>query len=181
MVNLKLVLTVRDYALDNVREWMSEYKNSIVEISGFDYEEIKAIIEQEPFEVRNGKYQRKIYDIAKGNARLAVMMAIIARETNKLESLNNVADLFEQYFETFVSDEDAFKDKHVLKALGIISLFYTLPYDDNELLNSVASSFSISIDELREAFDRLHSLDLVEINYEHVRIGEQNLSTYFFL
>lgn len=177
---LKLILTVRDYALDNVREWMSEYKNSIVEISGFDYEEIKAIIEQEPFEVRNGKYQRKIYDIAKGNARLAVMMAIIARETNKLESLNNVADLFEQYFETFVSDEDAFKDKRILKALGIISFFHTLPYDDNELLNSVANSFSISSDELREAFDRLHSLDLVELNYEHIRIGEQNLSTYFF-
>ncbi|SIQ62657.1 nSTAND3 domain-containing NTPase [Maribacter ulvicola] len=177
---LKLVLTVRDYALDNVREWMSEYKNSIVEISGFNFEEIKAIIEQKPFEVRHGKYQLKIYDIAKGNARLAVMMAIIARETNKLESLNNVADLFEKYFETFVSDEDAFKDKRILKALGIISFFYTLPYDDNELLNSVVSSFSISSDELREAFDKLHSLDLVELNYEHVRIGEQNLSTYFF-
>jgi len=177
---LKLILTVRDYALDNVREWMSEYKNSIVEISGFDFEEIKAIIEQEPFEVRHGKYQRKIYDIAKGNARLAVMMAMIARETNKLESLNNVADLFEQYFETFVRDENAFKDKHILKALGIISFFYTLPYDDNELLNSVANSFSISSDELREAFDKLHNLDLVELNYEHVRIGEQNLSTYFF-
>lgn len=177
---LKLILTVRDYALDNVREWMSDYKNSIVNISGFDFEEIKAIIEQKPFEVRHGKYQRKIYDIAKGNARLAVMMAIISRETNKLESLNNVADLFEQYFETFVSDEDAFKDKRILKALGIISFFYTLPYDDNELLNSVASSFSISSDELREAFDKLHSLDLVELNYEHVRIGEQNLSTYFF-
>ncbi|WP_417860923.1 hypothetical protein [Winogradskyella sediminis] len=177
---LKLVLTVRDYALDNVREWISEYKNSIVKISGFDYEEIKAIIEQEPFEVRHSKYQLKIYDIAKGNARLAVMMSIIARETNKLESLNNVADLFEHYFETFVSDEEAFKDKRILKALGIISFFYTLPYHDIELLNSVASSFSISSDELRDAFDTLHSLDLVELNYEHVRIGEQNLSTYFF-
>ncbi|EPR70286.1 hypothetical protein ADIWIN_3642 [Winogradskyella psychrotolerans RS-3] len=177
---LKLILTVRDYALDNVRDWMSGYKNSIVKISGFDYEEIKAIIEQEPFEVRHGKYQLKIYDIAKGNARLAVMMAIIARETNKLESLNNVTDLFEQYFETFISDENAFKNKRVLKALGIISFFYTLPYDDIELLNSVAISFSISSDELRDAFDTLHSLDLVELNYEHVRIGEQNLSTYFF-
>ena len=51
-----------------------------MEISSFDYEEIKAIIEQEPFEVRNGKYLRKIYDIAKGNARLAVMMAICNRK-----------------------------------------------------------------------------------------------------
>lgn len=177
---LKLVLTVRDYALENIREWLSAYENSIVEIGGFGYEEIKAIIEQEPFEVRNGTYQSKIYSIAKGNARLAVMMAMIARKTNKLESLNNVADLFEQYFETFVSDENAFKDKRVLKALGILSFFYTLPYNDNELLNSVAHSFSISSDELREAFDKLHSLDLIELNYQHVRIGEQNLSTYFF-
>ncbi|WP_323028449.1 hypothetical protein [Gelidibacter japonicus] len=177
---LKLVLTVRDYALENVRERLSTYENSIVEIGGFSYEEIKIIIEQEPFGVRNGTYQYKINAIAKGNARLAVMMAMIARKTNKLESLNNVADLFEQYFETFVSDEDAFKDKRVLKALGILSFFYTLPYSNSELLDMLANSFSIASDELREAFDRLHSLDLIELNYQHVRIGEQNLSTYFF-
>lgn len=177
---LKLVLTVRDYALENVRERLSLYEKAIVEIGGFGYQEINTIIEQDPFEVRNVTYQNKIYSIAKGNARLAVMMAMIARKTNKLESLNNVADLFEQYFETFVSDENAFKDKLILKALGILSFFYTLPYNDNELLNSVAHSFSIPTDGLREAFDKLHSLDLIEMNYQHVRIGEQNLSTYFF-
>jgi hypothetical protein len=94
--------------------------------------------------------------------------------------LQNIADLFEQYFGTFVSDEKTFKDKRVLKALGILSFFYTLPYNDGELLDSVAKSFSVSEDDLREAFDRLHGLDLIELNYEHVRIGEQNLSTYFF-
>lgn len=177
---LKLVLTVRDYALENVRDWLSIYENSIVEIGGFNYEEIKSIIEQEPFGIRNQTAQFKIYEIAKGNARLAVMMAMIARKTNKLESLNNVADLFEQYFETFVSDENTFKDKRVLKALGIISFFHTLPYNDIVLLNSIANSFLISSDELREAFDKLHSLDLIELNYQHVKIGEQNLSTYFF-
>lgn len=177
---LKLVLTVRDYALENVREWLSNYLNSIVEINGFSYEEISAIIEQKPFEVRNSKCQNKINTIAKGNARLAVMMAMIIRKTNTLDSLNNVSDLFEQYFETFVSDVGAFKDKRVLKALGILSFFNTLPYNDGELLDSVASSFLISRDELREAFDLLHNLDLIELNYQHVRIGEQNLSTYFF-
>lgn len=177
---LKLILTVRDYALQNIREWLSAYENSIIEIGGFDYEEIKAILEQEPLGIRNGEYQYKIYSIAKGNARLAVMMAMIAKKTNKLESLQNIADLFEQYFGTFVSDEKTFKDKRVLKALGILSFFYTLPYNDGELLDSVAKSFSVSEDDLREAFDRLHGLDLIELNYEHVRIGEQNLSTYFF-
>src|SRR5690606_30274846 len=102
---LKLILTVRDYALQNIREWLSAYENSIIEIGGFDYEEIKAILEQEPLGIRNGEYQYKIYSIAKGNARLAVMMAMIAKKTNKLESLQNIADLFEQYFGTFVSDE----------------------------------------------------------------------------
>jgi len=177
---LKLILTVRDYALENIREWLSSYENSIIEIGELGYEEIKSILEQEPFKILNGKYQYKIYSIAKGNARLALMMAMIAKETNILESLNNVSDLFEQYFETFVSDEDAFKDKKVLKALGILSFFFTLPYNDGELLDSVAKSFLVSSDELQEAFDRLHSLDLIELNYQHVRIGEQNLSTYFF-
>lgn len=177
---LKLVLTVRDYALENVREWLSLYESKIIKIKGFNYEEIKAIIESKPFEILNGKYQHKICTIAEGNARLAVMMALIAKESNRLDSLNNVADLFEQYFETFVHDKQVFKDKRVLKALGIISFFYTLPYNDNEILDSVANSFSISSDELREAFDILHNLDFIELNYYHVRIGEQNLSTYYF-
>ncbi|MDD7914103.1 hypothetical protein [Polaribacter ponticola] len=172
-------MTVRDYALDNVSEWLYLYKNSIVKINGFNFEEIKTIIEKEPFGILNGTYQYKIYDLAKGNARLAVMMAMIARKTNNLDSLNNVADLFEQYFETFVSDQGAFKDKIVLKALGILSFFYTLPYN-NQVLDSVANAFSIPADKLRETFDRLHNLDLIELNYEHVRIGEQNLSTYLF-
>ncbi len=177
---LKLVLTVRDYALENVKEWLGLYESSIIKIKGFDYEEIKSIIEAKPFEILNGKFQHKICTIAKGNTRLAVMMAMIAIKTNNLESLNNVADLFEQYFETFIHDTEVFKDKKILKGLGIISFFYTLPYNDNEILDSIANSFSISSDELREAFDTLHSLDLVELNYHHVRIGEQNLSTYYF-
>ncbi len=177
---LKLVLTVRKYALENIREWMAMYENSIVEIGGFGYEEIKSIIALEPFGVKNAKYQDKIYSISKGNARLAIMMALIARKTNTLDSLKNVADLFEQYFETFVRDQDAFREKRVLKTLGILSFFHTLPYSDVELLDSVANTFSITSDQLREDFDRLHSLDLIEVNYQHVRIGEQNFSTYFF-
>lgn len=177
---LKLVLTVRDYALENVKEWLNDYKKSIIKIGKLDYEEIKGIIEQEPFKILNWKYQYKINSISKGNARLAVMMAIVAKQTNKLDSLNNVTDLFEQYFETFIKDDNIFKDKQVLKTLGIISFFYTLPYNDNELLNSIANSFLMSNDELREAFDKLHSLDLIELNFQNVRVGEQNLSTYFF-
>lgn len=177
---LKLVLTVRDYALENVKAWMAAYTSSIIHIQGFEDKEISKIIEQKPFEVRNGQYQHKINRIAKGNARLAVMMAMLARETNSLDSLNNVADLFEQYFETFVSDEDAFKDVRVLKTLGILSFFYTLPYKDGVELSSITDTFDISGDELREAYDRLHQLDLIQLKYEHAKIGEQNLSTYFF-
>ncbi|EZH74605.1 hypothetical protein ATO12_12630 [Aquimarina atlantica] len=177
---LKIVLTVRDYALENVREWLSRYESAIIKIKRFDSDEIKAIIELKPFEIYNGKYQHKIYTIAKGNARLAVMMAIIAKKTNKLDSLNNVSDLFEQYFETFVGDKQVFKNKKVLKVMGVLSFFYAIPYNDGTLLGSVSNSFSISSDELRESFDLLHNLDLIELNYEHAKIGEQNLSTYFF-
>lgn len=176
---LKLILTVRDYALETVRNWLGNYKNSIVEISSFSYEELKTILEQEPFTIRNWRFQHKIWNITKGNARLAVMMAMIVKESDNMEVLNNVADLFEEYFSTFVSDEGAFKDKHVMKALGILSFFYSLKYTGDSF-NSVANSISIPTDELRQAFEKLHELDLIELNFENVRVGEQNLSTYFF-
>lgn len=177
---IKLVLTVRDYALDLVKDWLAGISYSTILVNGFNFDEIRAVIEQKPFKILNWDYQYKIFSISNGNARLAIMMAIIAKKTNSLDSLNNVSDIFEQYFETFISDEKTFKDKQVLKTLGILSFFYTLPYNDEELLVSVANSFSISIDELRESFDKLHGLDFIELNFHHVRIGEQNFSTYFF-
>lgn len=177
---LKLVLTVRDYAAEVVQDWLYLYKNSIVKIGRFNHQELRAIIEHEPYGIQNGDVQNKIFSISKGNARLAIMMVLLLKKTNDLESLNNVSDLFNQYFETFTHDEDSFKEKKILKALGILSFFHTLPYSDTELLDEVARSFSVSSDQLREAFDKLHELDLIELNYHHVRIGEQNLSTYFF-
>lgn len=177
---LKLILTVRDYALQNVREQLFSHRNSIVSVEELDFEGIKKILAQEPFKILHGSYLVKINSIARGNARLAVMMAIIARRTNSLDSLNNVSDVFEQYFETFVSDEAAFKDSNILKALGILSFFFHLPYNNEELITSITKTFPLSFDTLVLAFDKLHSLDLVEVNYQHVRFGEQNFSTYLF-
>lgn len=176
----KLILTVRDYALKDVLDRLIQYKTSQIVISGFSDDDINAIIGQEPFLIKDWNAQRKINEIAKGNPRIAIMLARILQEKGSIDSLNNVSELFEHYFQTFVTDNDALKNKNVLKVLGILSFFYTLPYNEDEVLDRISNAFKISSDEIKESFDVLHELDLIEMDYNHVKIAEQNLATYFF-
>lgn len=177
---LKLILTVRDYALANVKDKLHFYKNAIITIDKFKREEIIEIIEQRPFEILNGEYQYEIANIAKGNARLAIMMALLAKEKQSIESLKNVTDIFEQYFETFIGDQSAFKDTTILKTIGILSFFNIIPYNDEETLNSIEKVFKVSPTLLKQSFDILHGLDFIQLQYDYVKIAEQNLATYFF-
>ncbi len=176
----KLIFTVRDYALKDICDTLIEYKIGLIKLSGLNDDAINAIIGQPPFSVIDWEERTKINAIAKGNPRFAIMCARILRENQSIDSLNNVSELFEYYFQTFVTDNDALKNKSVLQVLGILSFFFALPYDEDSVLNRISSTFKIPLDLIKEGFDALHELDLVEMKYKYVKISDQNLATYFF-
>jgi acylphosphatase len=178
--SIKLVLTVRDYAFEKIKRELGEYTTPPITVRGFEDTEIKAIIEEEPFQILDGEFQSKIMRIANGNARLAIMAALIFQRTKSLESFDDVSELFEKYFDTFLSDEPELKEPRVLKTLGILSFFHVLPYSDNPVLQSIADNFKISKEDIIEALDILDQHDLVQVDYGHAKIGEQNLSTFLF-
>ncbi|HZX73910.1 MAG TPA: hypothetical protein VFE57_05800, partial [Cyclobacteriaceae bacterium] len=108
------------------------------------------------------------------------MASQLALEKQSLHALYNVSDLFERYFETFVRDNNAFKQKEVIEALGVLCFFYTIPYNDDEVLTKVLSVFSISKADFIMGIEKLAALELVEIEFGHVKMGDQNVSIYFF-
>jgi hypothetical protein len=178
--NLKIILTVRDYALIKVKQQISHLKCTFVRVGALNDNEVCEIIKNKPYQITDPDIQNKICQLAVGNARLAVMMALLINERQSITALNNTAQLFEDYFSTFVQDEDAFSDNQIVKVMGLVSFFHLIPYNDEKIMQEIYLDCNISESEFLYALDKLHQLDLIEMDYGYAKAGEQNLGAYYF-
>lgn len=178
--NIKLVITVRDYALNDVTSTCFEFEPHKITLKKFTDAEITELISSDSFEIRNPKYQKRIVEVANGNARLAAMAARIAKQKQEFFLIGDVTDLYDSYFQTFIKDFNIFGDKTLIKTLGIISFFYTIDRGNKEFIETILNFFEIDYHEFYEAIDELEKRELVEVQYNHARVSEQVLATYFF-
>ncbi|QXP62317.1 ATP-binding protein [Polaribacter sp. HaHaR_3_91] len=177
---LKIIITVRDYAFQEIGSKCQEFSTQRVDLQKLKDEQIIDIIKSEPFEILNSNYYDKIVRISEGNPRLAIMISLYAKEVNNLDALNDVSDLFEKYFSTFIKDNGEFENSLNIKCLGIISFFYTIPYKNKEVTESILDKFEISYNDFIDTIVKLDKLELAEIQFEHVKVPEQNLAIFFF-
>lgn len=177
---LKIIITVRDYAFQEIGILCQEFSPRRLDLVKFTDEQIIDIIKAQPFEILNQDYHKEIVRIADGNPRLAIMTALLSKAHQNIYVLHDVSDLFENYFSTFIKDDGEFAKALNIKCLGLIAFFYTIPYKNREITSSILNDFSIDYSAFIDVIDKLDKLELVEIQFEHVKIPEQNLSTYFF-
>lgn len=177
---LKIIITVRDYAFQEIGRKCQEFSTQRIDLYKLTDEQIIDIIKSEPFEILNSNYYDKIVRISEGNPRLAIMISLYAKQVNNLDALNDVSDLFEKYFSTFIKDDGEFENSLNIRCLGIISFFYTIPYKNKEVTESILEKFEISYNDFIDTIDKLDKLELAEIQFEHVKVPEQNLATFFF-
>jgi hypothetical protein len=177
---LKIVITVRDYAYQEIGVLCQEFIYKRIDIFKLVDEQLIDVIKAKPFEILNPDYQKEIVRIADGNPRIAIMTALLAKEEQNIYALYDVSDLFEKYFSTFIKDDGEFANELNIKCLGIIAFFYTIPFKERHVTISVLDTFGITYSDFIESIDKLDKLELVEIKYDHVKIPEQNLGTFFF-
>jgi DNA polymerase III delta prime subunit len=177
---IKLIITVRSYAFEDITRMCDEHDFDSIEIKKFEDAEIKEIISSDSFKILNHKYQKKIIEISDGNARLAVMAARLAQEKQQEFLLGDVSDLYDSYFHTFIKDFDIFQNKTLLKTLGLISFFFSIDRNNKEFITKLLSVFELDYYEFNTAIDELHRRELIEVQYDYARVSEQILATYFF-
>lgn len=178
---VKVVATVRDYALDRLRELAAPYGGGVViEIGPLTDEQITSIVEDE-FEIRNHLYLERIARIARGNPRLAVMAARLAVDSNTLESIRDVSALYNTYFASIRYDLEDMASGPLLKAAAAIALFRVFDRTDAGMMRLVSEVFDMSPEAFWEAVRRLHELETVDL-YEDkvVRVSDQVLENYLF-
>ncbi|WP_321345209.1 hypothetical protein [uncultured Draconibacterium sp.] len=177
---LKIIITVRDYAYQDIGIHCQEFFPKRIDISKLTDEQIIDIIKAKPFEILNPDYHKEIVRIADGNPRLAIMTSLLSIEKQNIHALADVSDLFESYFSTFIKDDGEFAKELNIRCLGLIAFFYTIPYKDRLITEPILNQFDLQYDLFIETIDKLDKLELVEIQFEHVKVPEQNLATYFF-
>jgi len=177
----KVVVTVRDYALDKVREKALPYGGGTeVILAALTDEQINQLVSEE-YEIRNQLYLSRISDIAKGNPRLAIMAARVAVRENTLQSINDVSALYDEYFSTIRREFEELHDKSLLKIAGVIAFFRAVDRSNDELMQAIKDAFDLSPEDFWAGAQRLHELEVVDMyEDEVVRASDQVLATYFF-
>lgn len=118
----RIIATVRDYARDSVFNQVSQYTEVYEKnITPLSDEQIKELI-VELFDINNSEYQQRIQEISGGNARLAMMASKVAVKTNQIDSIQNVASLYDDYFGQNENIKEVVENEKLMAVACAISL-----------------------------------------------------------
>lgn len=178
---IKIIATVRDYALRKVQLEASKLKRVFeLQLQELDEGQIKELIRDE-YSINNHLYLDRIAEIAQGNSRLAIMAAEVAKRENTLQSISDVSALYDEYFVSIRHDLEDLSDDTVIQTAGIVVFFRAIDRSNIQMLSEIERAFNITLEQLWVAAHQLHELEVLDMyEDEVVRISDQVLGTYLF-
>ncbi len=178
--NYKIIVTVRDYALETIKIKAKGYDYEEIILQPFDGKKLKTFLAKE-FQITNPIYVERIERISEGNPRIAVMAAEIAKKANRLDSIYNVSEIYDEYFSSIAKDLSSFENQNLLKVAGLLSFFKVINFQNAELLEKIETSFGLSATEIFESAVELNKMEVADFyEDEVVKISDQILATYLF-
>jgi hypothetical protein len=178
---INVVITVRDYALNDTLRRCAEFSPNVIRIAHFSDDQLSAILSSKDFGLR-GKSLNRVLEISKGNARLSIMAAKVYIDSGDISSLDDVAGIYDRYFESAIGDDKVFSNPDLLRSLGLLSFFFAMDLDDKDFISGLCRRFKINENNFRNSMLELERLELAESNEDLtiMKIADQVLGTYFF-
>ncbi len=177
--NVKILITVRDYAKQKVKKSISEFATfEEVLISAFKDEEIKELLKI-ALKITNPKYYERIIRISEGNARIAMLAGKVACDSQRLESLSDLSQLYNDYYGSFLEEHHLLANKSMCITAGIVAFLGAIHLDYIDSLVPLLLENDLCKDSFIENIRLLHEQEIVDIcNDKAVRFSEQCLSNY---
>ena len=127
----------------------------------------------------NSDYQERIIRIAEGNARIAILAGKVACSSNRLESIDDVSQLYEDYYGSNLENNQFFIDENLCITSGIIAFLESIHLDYIDALLPILQEKGLNRDSFIENIRMLHEREIVDIcNDKAVRFSDQCLSNY---
>lgn len=178
----KVVITSRDYVKKQVSAALEDWSYQEFNIPEFKDTEIEnIIIAALPNLQYHHEIKRKIVNLAKGNARVALMATYSVTPDSETNYLDSPVLLYEKYFKKISEEIGIFNNTIVLQSLAIVSFFGVLDRNNEELKADLEDIFGIDWNDLWSAIFELHNNELVDVYADEiVKVSDQVLSTYAF-
>lgn len=175
--NLKLIITIRDYALSSILLPTKKYSTFQFHLQPVTKEDEQLFLKTN-LGIQNQLFLNQIYSIAKGNMRLAYMAGKIAIRENSLFRLSDATELYSKYYSLFIQESKLFDMHNYLNVLGIISINKFIDRTNLEMYNTFLSLVKISIKDFNKILKELEVLEIINIKQEIITITDECLSNY---
>jgi hypothetical protein len=174
--DIKIIATVRKYALHELKDRIAPFDVKILSIDYLSRQQLSDILTTH-CKITNSKAVSKILDIAQENARIALMCAKI--ENDVLIHIKNPKDVFEHCYSGVLTLLKTCKDyKLALKSLALISFCRRVRKGAEKKLYS---AFEIEEDQFWDCCIELCEYEIIDLfDRKAAKIPDQSLSTYLF-
>ena len=176
--DIKVIITVRDYAKNNIMSQLDNVPFKRIKIGLFTDEEIANIIKNN-LQILNHDYLNQISRVSKGNARIAYQIGLTAIKENKLSSIHNNEEVMTLFYRKII--EMISENKNHVIGFGIMSFIGKLKFSDKHELERVSYLANLSTDELIDAISFLHANELIDIYDQNIAmISDETMGNYIF-
>lgn len=175
---IKLIFTIRDYALDDIIRITEKFNTNFITIDKLEDKEIIKILEQ-IYWIKNHDYLDKIVRIAKWNPRIAVLWWIASLK-DWFDAIQNAEWIYEIYFSWIKNDINWFADNYK-KVIAIVSFFRVLDKSNIDIMNQLYDAFKINEVDFWFIVKELNNFEIFDL-YENevVKVSDQIFSSYLF-
>lgn len=180
--DIKLVLTVRGYAMGKIKKLLEAYEwlaEDIVTLEPFEHKHMRYFLEK--YGLRDWRHIDKIVAVSKGNPRFMIMMLRLLEQDKGLVGLENISTIYQRFFASVDEDIEIEEDEILLKAAAIIAFYGAVDKNNLEQIQEVQSIFGVDVESFWRTAQKLHSLELADMyEDEIVKVSDQILATYLF-
>ncbi|MUK88205.1 hypothetical protein GMD78_07335 [Ornithinibacillus sp. L9] len=176
--NLKIIMTIRDYAFSYIKDQLKSFKVQIYEQKTMDDTHIEKLIKKLYIDIPSHMLTR-IKKMSRYNPRLAVLAVEMIKEQG-YESINNGKEILVNYYGHIIS-ENGISDNEIL-TLFVLSFFQKIKLDREETLIDLLNFFEMNYNSFLKSLYILHDKELCDIFQDRAtKISDQSLADYIIV
>ncbi|MFD2386236.1 hypothetical protein [Enterococcus rivorum] len=174
---LKIIITVRDYALSGIVNHLKSFKTKIQKISLMSDDQIKLLINS--INDFSSRKIRKIVKLSQNNPRIAVIAAIMLK-CKSYEFIDNGKEILDNYYDQIIKENALSQNEKV--SMFILSFKHKLNLTNRESLEDLLKFFNLDFDSFLISLNQLHDKELCDIFQDKaVKVSDQSLSDFVII
>ena len=180
--NISFILTVRDYAKEDVINNIRVYGYNNIEPELLKDDNFKKLLSQFSQTEFTRKEIEHIKTISKSNPRIAVIAAKLS-SSQDLINFNDEIDILKDYYEEILNKNNIiYAEQKTLFILSYLKKIRLESLEENQEFNKLLKITDITNTDFKSAVEKLHERELCNIyNDKIVKIADQSLDDYIVI